>query len=566
VSSTLDTPAPAAAGGNSATLGERAEAWLLNLPGRIRALPYFAPLAVVAVTFLVNAGIVVVLWGRLGYGAFDLTIFDQAVRNYSQFHLPHVPVKGAYAGTGVDFLQLGDHFSPINALAAPLYWIWSDVRMLLFLQAALYAAAAGVIWSSTKDALGRTAANFVGVVFGLSWGIQEASLVGYHELDWAVLIIPLALRRLQLGRPRQALAVACCLFLVKEEMGLIVAVFGFLLWLRGERRLGVIAAVTGVVWSAIAIVVLVPKIGGIHNQYWSYNSLGKNPKQAALHVVAHPLSTVHLLVSNTDKQDLLLWLLAVSVGACLLSPIALLVVPPLLLRMLSDTATYSEPKFHYNAPLMGILLLAGVEGVAKVMRWLDDVEAVGVLAAASAGSDETELEPEPVPVPVAAPMPNPEPDDPNPFGPLSKLFLRTWLTAITAVAVIGVQYHGYDTLSGAGDPTETAFRSAAKTAVTMIPKDATVEAESAVAVLLSARTRNLILAEPGKPHGSRWVVLGESSPIDWPWVSAGQVEKARKWYLAHGYETRWSRDGVYVLYRTGPVPTGIDNVWGQRPQ
>lgn len=529
MSSAIETPVPVAA---PPTFGERAEQWVLSLPGRIRAQPAFAPVAVMVLTFAANVGIFVVLWNRLGYGAFDLTIFDQAVRNYSQFHLPYVPVKGAYSGTGVDFLQLGDHFSPINALAAPLYWIWSDVRMLLLLQAALYAAASGVVWAYTKDALGRTPANVVGVAFGLSWGIQEATLVGYHELDWAVLIIPLALRRLQLGKPRQALAVACALLLVKEEMGLIVAVFGFLLWLRGERRLGVVAAAVGVVWSAITISLLVPEIGGMHNQYWSYNSLGKNPKQAGLHVLAHPLSTLHLLVSNSDKQDLLLWLLAVSAGACLLSPIALLAVPPLLLRMLSDTATYSEPKYHYNAPLMGILLIAGVEGVAKAMRWLDRVEA---------GS----------------------PDQP---GEPAKLLQRTWLAAIIAVTVIGVQYHAVDALNAADSPNEKAFDSAAMSAVAMIPKDATVEADSAIAVPLSARTRNLVLAEPGRPHGSRWVVLGEPVPIDWPWASASQVEKSRRWYLAHGYVTRFRRDGVYVLYRVGPVPAGIDNVWGQRSQ
>lgn len=530
MSSAIETPpAPVAV---VPTVGERAEQWVLSLPGRIRAHRHFAPAAVMAVTFVVNVAIFVVLWNRLGYGAFDLTIFDQAVRNYSQFHLPYVPVKGAYSGTGVDFLQLGDHFSPINAVAAPLYWIWSDVRMLLFLQAALYAAASGVVWAYTKDALGRTPANVVGLVFGLSWGIQEATLVGYHELDWAVLIIPLALRRLQLGRPGQALAVACALFLVKEEMGLIVAVFGFLLWLRGERRLGVVAAGVGLVWSAFAIAVLVPKIGGMHNQYWSYDSLGKNPKQAALHVLAHPLSTLHLLVSNSDKQDLLLWLLAVSAGACLLSPIALLVVPPLLLRMLSDTATYSEPKYHYNAPLMGILLIAGVEGVAKVMRWLDRMDGGG-------------------------------PDQP---GELASLFQRIWLAAIIAVTAIGVQYHALDSLKAAESPHEKTFDAAARSAVAMIPKDATVEADSSIAVPLSARTRNLILAEPGKPHGSRWVVLGEPVPIDWPWMSASQVEKSRRWYLAHGYVTKFGRDGVYVLYRVGPVPAGIDNVWGQRQQ
>src|SRR5206468_4177073 len=156
--------------------------------------------------------------------------------------------------------------------------------------------------------------------------------------------------------------VACALFLVKEELGLVVAMFGVLLWLRGHRRLAVAAAVAGTIWSAIAITVIVPKIGGMSGQYWSYNSLGANPKAALIHVVTHPLSTAHLLVSNADKQNLLIWLVAVSVGACFLSPITLLIVPPLLLRMLSDTATYSMTKFHYNAPLMGVLLIAGVEG------------------------------------------------------------------------------------------------------------------------------------------------------------------------------------------------------------
>ena len=35
---------------------------------------------------------------------------------------------------------LGDHFHPLIAVLAPLYWIWDDPRMLLLAQAALFAA------------------------------------------------------------------------------------------------------------------------------------------------------------------------------------------------------------------------------------------------------------------------------------------------------------------------------------------------------------------------------------------------------------------------------------------
>ena len=85
MSSAIETPVPVPA---VPTLGERAEQWVVGLPGRIRAQPYFAPVAVMVLTFAVNVGIFVVLWNRLGYGAFDLTIFDQAIHNYSQLHLP----------------------------------------------------------------------------------------------------------------------------------------------------------------------------------------------------------------------------------------------------------------------------------------------------------------------------------------------------------------------------------------------------------------------------------------------------------------------------------------------
>jgi hypothetical protein len=71
---------------------------------------------------------------------FDLGIFDQAVRRYAHFQAPIVPLKG------MSYNIWGDHFHPIIATAAPLYWIWGHPETLLILQAALIASSVPVIY------------------------------------------------------------------------------------------------------------------------------------------------------------------------------------------------------------------------------------------------------------------------------------------------------------------------------------------------------------------------------------------------------------------------------------
>ncbi|MDQ1541115.1 MAG: hypothetical protein QOH29_1841, partial [Actinomycetota bacterium] len=65
---------------------------------------------------------------------YDLGIFDQAVRAYAHFQSPIVALKGH----GFDLL--GDHFHPIIAALAPLYWIWDNPCVLLIGQAVVVVA------------------------------------------------------------------------------------------------------------------------------------------------------------------------------------------------------------------------------------------------------------------------------------------------------------------------------------------------------------------------------------------------------------------------------------------
>ncbi|HZE33652.1 MAG TPA: DUF2079 domain-containing protein, partial [Actinoallomurus sp.] len=104
---------------------------------------------------------------------YDLVIFDQAVRSYSHLHLPTAIVKGVHNGFGPHFNVLGDHFSPILALLAPLYWIHDGPQTLLIAQSALLALAIVPLWSYTRRRLGVGAAYCVSCVYALAWPVAE---------------------------------------------------------------------------------------------------------------------------------------------------------------------------------------------------------------------------------------------------------------------------------------------------------------------------------------------------------------------------------------------------------
>ena len=136
--------------------------------------------------------------------SFDLVIFDQAVRSYAHFKLGTDPIFGSYEGFGASFSILGNHFSPIDAALAPLYWVYNGPQTLLVAQAVLFALAIPWLWVFTRRAFGggrkaTAAAYLVCVAYALSWPIASALAFDFHEVAFAPVLTAIALERLQAG-------------------------------------------------------------------------------------------------------------------------------------------------------------------------------------------------------------------------------------------------------------------------------------------------------------------------------------------------------------------------------
>ena len=267
-------------------------------------------IAVGALTALVAVGYCVFALARyytFKTSSYDLVIFDQAVRSYAHFTPGISIIKGVHNGFGPHFSVLGDHWSPIIAVLAPLYWIYNSPADAArgagrAVRAGDPAAVAVHAAGLRRRQEGHGAAYLVSVAYALSWPIASALAFDFHEVAFAPVLTAVALERLQAGRLRTALIALGALLLVKEDMGLLVAGVG--LYLAVSRPRGA----PGSGWSALALVVagladtviatyvLIPAFGGRSDYYWAYTALGHEPPaggRAPDHAPGSSLATAH---------------------------------------------------------------------------------------------------------------------------------------------------------------------------------------------------------------------------------------------------------------------------------
>lgn len=94
-------------------------------------------------------------------------------------------------------------------------------------------------------------------------------------------------------------------------------------------------------------------------------------------------STLRLLITPRVKLDTMLWLLAPFCFLPLLSPITIAVIPLLAERMLQDKfPNWWLTAYHYNGYLVAILVCGGVDGAARLDRWVVRVRQARAAAAA----------------------------------------------------------------------------------------------------------------------------------------------------------------------------------------
>ncbi|MFF0292894.1 DUF2079 domain-containing protein [Kitasatospora sp. NPDC004614] len=435
--------------------------------------------------------------GLLLTTGYDLGIFEQAVRSYAHFELPVTPLKGN------GFNLLGDHFSPILLALVPFYLVWPAAETLLLGQAALLALAVVPISRWAQRELGRAAAVAVALGYGLSWGVGSTIGFDFHEVAFAAPLLAFSVVALAERRWVAAVAWAAPLCLVKEDLGLTVAVIGGYVAWRGPRRLGLVTAVSGVLASVVELLVLLPAMSPSHAyNYW--DNLESQPGTEPS-LVERLLSIPGHLVTATVEGRLLFFLLIPTLLLALRSPLFLVAVPTLGWRLLSKNPMYWGTQYHYSVVLMPIVFVAFVDVLIRLRA--------------------------------------------------AKPHWGRWATVpflAGSVVVTGVLFPFFPMAQAtdAGFYRDSAHVRTVQSVLADIPSGARVAAGNRLVPQLTGRCTVFEFGWPKDWRTADWVVLDTRNPMGWPLNGAQEAAEIAK-LRTEGFWTVREEEGVLLL--RGPV-------------
>ncbi len=294
---------------------------------------------------------------------YDLGIFDQAVRRYAQFDAPIVPIKGD------GFHLLGDHFHPIIALLAPLYWLWDDPRVLNIALVALLVSAAVPVYLVVRGWFSHRVGLLAAAALLAGWPFQAFIDWDFHEIAFGVPILGWVIWALERQRPWTVVVLASVLLLVREDMGATCLAIAVVLLIRRYWVQAGVLTILGLVGLWVAVGVVIPHFAPDGEfSYWDYTALGPSAGAAAVFLLTQPWNALPILVDHPLKVALLtahlvpLWLLPLA------SPYTLIALPMLLSRLFNDRLTVWGLVYHYDAALAVIFLLAAFDTLRRIRR------------------------------------------------------------------------------------------------------------------------------------------------------------------------------------------------------
>ncbi len=284
-------------------------------------------------------------------GAYDLGLYDQSVWQYSKFTYPYSSVK--------DRLVLADHLTLTLPLLSPLYWIWSDVRMILIFQAVWIAFSGMAIYKLTQNrGFSKFVSLSVSIVYTLFYGIQYGVFFDFHPIIIGTGLLVWLAYFLETKKRTLFWIFLILSLLTQENMGIALACLGCIYLLnRTYRKVGAAFIIGGLSYSIIAMSII-SRLSPVGYEYVPRLS-------------ANPVIIFQQFVNSPEKQSVLLYTFLSftgipffsigAVSAILLDLSQYFVTGPEFSRMWS-------PYMHHRAILAVFLALGTLEVFSYLNR------------------------------------------------------------------------------------------------------------------------------------------------------------------------------------------------------
>jgi uncharacterized membrane protein len=435
---------------------------------------------------------------------YDVAIFNQAVWLYSRFSPPRVSVRSNRAEN-----LLGDHFHPIVATLAPLYWLNAGAETLFVAQGLLVALSVVPVFLFAEGRLGRRPAWLFAISYSLYWGVQRTVEFEFHEVAFAIPLIASAILFIERRMRKGYFVCFVLLLLTKENLSLLVAFFGVYLLLLRRLKDGLITLALGAATLPLLIKVVIPALSRRTYSYWAYSAFGTGPASALQTILRKPAFVLEILSTPPVKLQTMWLIFSSLLFLPLLSPLLVLTIPLLAERFLGSNLNFWQPYYHYNGTITPIVVMAAADAISRVARLFGEGRArracVYVL---TAGVMAMTLYMQPT--------------------------LPLWrLTSPDVWRLTDRERVGREALS-------------------VIPPEASVAAQINIAPHLSAR-RDVYILHPYAVAPDCDYVIASSQVPHHPFESFGEIEEYLRRQEARGYVRAFERDGWVVLRQAEPA-------------
>lgn len=295
--------------------------------------------------------------------AWDLGFFDQLIWKASRFIYPYSTIG--------DLTIFGDHFQPVLYLLIPLYWFWSDVRLILIAQSFLVVFASFPLYLLAERVLKSSLASWaIAFSFLFFTGTQFTVTNEFHQSAF----IPLFINSLFLFLEQKQwafywLALTGLMF-TREELALLVGAIGLFLMLKKEtRKIGLASVVYGIIGFVLLVYLVVPFFNP-HKVYphFNYGKIGKTPQEVILTTFKKPGLFLKSLVSPTVKIKTVLSSFFSFGFLPLFSPSFLIpVAQQFIIRFIDSQTTHRWLNLnHYAIPLSSLLSVGSIYGILNL--------------------------------------------------------------------------------------------------------------------------------------------------------------------------------------------------------
>lgn len=289
-------------------------------------------------------------------GSYDLSIYDQAIWQYSRFNAPISTIR--------EMNILGDHFSPILMIFSPLFLIFKDARILLVLQAVIVCLSAYFIYLILVEWLNdHLSSFFISLTFFLFLGLQYSLDYDFHLVSLSVFPLSLIFYGLFLNKKIIYWIGIIVSFLLKEDLPIIVFFVGLyeFLILR-KRRFGIVTMLVSIFSFFLITKVLMPSFQdnslAVKN-YIDFYGIGDSQMAMIRNTFLKPWIILEEMFNSPIKIRTFLLTLKSFAFIPLFSPLFWIISLPIWLeRFLSSTPARWQFEQYYGISLTPILVLA----------------------------------------------------------------------------------------------------------------------------------------------------------------------------------------------------------------